>query len=173
MRSTIQTILAMILSFQLMGASRGHAGSEKDSDLDMIRPVEISGAEVFSVPNSTSPDGEYFFRAVSAVGEDALPTLSLVRTHGGTVVGSTALGTYGPSPRRRLPTQSSFLGLHMMANISHILHAFLGAFLCSSSMGEEIPPPPKDNALSASLENAKFEQKDSSISLFSKHTSNL
>lgn len=146
MRSTIQTILAMILSFQLMGASRGHAGSEKDSDLEMIRPVEISGAEVFSVPNSTSPDGEYFFRAVSAVGEDALQTLSLVRTHGGTVVGSTALGTYGPfntdpaDPRRRLPTQSSFLGLHMMANISHILllHAFLGAFPCSFSMGEEI-----------------------------------
>jgi len=46
-----------------------------------------------------------------------------------------------------------------------LLNASLGAFLCSSSISEAAPPLPKAAVFSASVENAKFEEKDSSISL--------
>jgi hypothetical protein len=46
-----------------------------------------------------------------------------------------------------------------------LLKACLGAILCSTSLGEDAPPLLKDAVLEASIENAKFEGKDSSISL--------
>lgn len=46
-----------------------------------------------------------------------------------------------------------------------LLHAFIGAILCSAPRAQEAAPAPRAPSLSATLENALFEEKDASISL--------
>ena len=65
MKSTIQTILAIIIAFQLLGASRGYSGSELDAGLEMTKSglTLIDGSSSYTF----SKDGSFSSRPLNSI----------------------------------------------------------------------------------------------------------